>query len=200
MPRQRDAYHHGDLRSALVRAALKALAKNGELPSWRALALACGVSQSAPYRHFESYEDLQAAVATECFRALTAAVETAITKATKPMDRLALGMRAYVAFGRENPAFYALMFPRALSTEETELASRRAFGTLVEGVTECGASEPILLAQTLWTALHGTVDLLRIGLPPEEEGGGGALLDRVIEMCIDHVEAETQKKRPRRAH
>ncbi|MBV9511686.1 MAG: helix-turn-helix transcriptional regulator, partial [Caulobacteraceae bacterium] len=63
-----DAYHHGDLRSALIAAAREALETAApETVSLKALAARLGVSQPAPYRHFESREALLAAVAADGF-------------------------------------------------------------------------------------------------------------------------------------
>src|SRR6185503_21216238 len=63
-----DNYHHGDLRRALLDAALREVAERGVKDiSLRALARAVGVSPRAPYRHFQTKDDLLAAVAAEGF-------------------------------------------------------------------------------------------------------------------------------------
>ena len=64
-----NAYHHGDLREALVQAALREVERGGpESISLKALAKQLGVSQPAPYRHFSDREALLAAVTAEAFR------------------------------------------------------------------------------------------------------------------------------------
>src|SRR5258708_21081937 len=58
------AYHHGDLRAALVRAAIELLEESGETElSLRAVARRAGVSPAAPYRHYADREALASAVA-----------------------------------------------------------------------------------------------------------------------------------------
>ncbi|MDQ3996358.1 MAG: TetR/AcrR family transcriptional regulator, partial [Gemmatimonadota bacterium] len=67
------AYHHGDLRRALVDAAIPLLRDGGpEALTLRAVARAAGVSQTAPYRHFADRAELVAAVAESGFRRLHA--------------------------------------------------------------------------------------------------------------------------------
>ena len=67
-----NAYHHGDLRDALVQAALQEAEQGGpEAISIKALAKKLGVSQPAPYRHFADREALLAAVTAEAFHKLT---------------------------------------------------------------------------------------------------------------------------------
>src|SRR5215207_8044733 len=68
-------YHHGDLRDALVRAALDILVNEGpEALTLRGVARAAGVSQAAPYRHFADRRALVAAVAEEGFKRLQRAM------------------------------------------------------------------------------------------------------------------------------
>ena len=69
----RPTYHHGDLRAALVRSARTLLASGGPAAlTLRAAARDAGVSQTAPYRHFASRDDMLAAVAEDGFRRLHA--------------------------------------------------------------------------------------------------------------------------------
>src|SRR6266436_1404259 len=106
----RPSYHHGDLKAALLAAAGRLLEEEGaEAVSFRAIARDVGVSQTAPYNHFDSKEHLLATVAEEGFRAFTA-LQRGAARTRSPKRRLyALG-RAYVAFASAHPQLYRLMF------------------------------------------------------------------------------------------
>ena len=79
-----NTYHHGDLRDALVQAALREAEQSGpESISLKALAKGLGVSQPAPYRHFADREALLAAVTAEAFRQFSAMLREAIGKPSR---------------------------------------------------------------------------------------------------------------------
>lgn len=190
----RRTYHHGGLRQAFLDAALAALDAAGELPSWRALARACEVSQTAPYRHFDSFEALQAAVAAEAFVRLARAVVEAGAGARDPRARLAAGLRAYVQFGFRHPSWYELMFGRNLALlkrPEVASAGTAAYQTLIDAITACGVADPARTAFVLWSALHGITDLAGSGLrPPIAATGPGeerAVVADVVAMCVAEV-------------
>ena len=84
------AYHHGDLRSALVEAGLAILAESGDAGalSLREAARRAGVSAMAPYRHFADKEALLAAIATVGFERLAAAQREAEQVAAAPAAAL----------------------------------------------------------------------------------------------------------------
>ncbi len=189
--RMRAQYHHGDLRGSLLEAALAGLDQHGELPSWRALARACAVSQTAPYRHFENLEALQIAVATECFARLTQTIRAATEKLHDPFERLARGLQAYVAFGRAHPSWYELMFGRTLvksGDEALQAAGATAYGTLVEAIAACEVTTPAEVAFTLWCAVHGITDLAASNLqPPLPKRTRHNPTDSVVTMCVNHV-------------
>src|SRR6266436_10407296 len=104
------AYHHGDLRDALVQAALGEAEQGGpEAISIKALAKKLGVSQPAPYRHFADREALLAAVTAEAFRQFSAMLREQIGKPSKrsKLSRLA---QATLTFGLRRNGVYRLMF------------------------------------------------------------------------------------------
>lgn len=110
-------YHHGNLREALVEAALSILAEGGAAAlSVRAAARRAGVSAGAPFRHFASREALLAAVAEEALRRLRAAIEAATAAAANgdPLARYeAIGM-AYLAWAFANPTHFEIISTRGL--------------------------------------------------------------------------------------
>src|SRR5678815_5715575 len=76
-------YHHGNLRAALIKATLRAIAEDGpEGFTLRDVARRAGVSPAAPYRHFRDKDELLAAVAGECAERLGAAVDAAVAQAS----------------------------------------------------------------------------------------------------------------------
>src|SRR5215217_3012202 len=102
-------YHHGNLRQALLEAALIILQKDGasEL-GLRDLARAVGVSAAAPYRHFDSRAALLEALAVTGFQRFSAAMEG--VAATNPADPMAAMGKTYVLFALENANLFRLMF------------------------------------------------------------------------------------------
>ncbi|MEO7425249.1 MAG: TetR/AcrR family transcriptional regulator [Fibrobacteria bacterium] len=105
-------YHHGDLRNALLQAALELLAESGqENLSLREVALRAGVSSGAPYRHFENKEALLAALAEGGFRRLEGAMAEAILKHPRhPGRQLRAISQVYLGMAEENPPFFKVMF------------------------------------------------------------------------------------------
>lgn len=103
-------YHHGNLRQALIDAALATLRRDGiEAVSLRALARALGVSHAAPARHFPTRDALFAAIAEQGYAALTDRIAAAREAAADPLHRLRLMAEAHLAWAMENPALYAAM-------------------------------------------------------------------------------------------
>src|SRR5271157_4406083 len=114
-PGERDeprGYHHGNLREALIRAALDLIAKKGPAGfTFAEAARFAGVSPAAPYRHFRDRDELMASVALRGFEQFEAALAKAWDggrpNAFAALDRLG---KAYLEFARGQPAFYAAMF------------------------------------------------------------------------------------------
>lgn len=192
------AYHHGDLRNALVEAAERAVDEKGEVPSLRALADLCGVSHGAPYRHFADADDLLGSVAARGFEGLTAAIRAASTDVSPPAAKLARGCLAYIAWGVRHPARYGLMFGDHSPVADHPAcgeASARAFQVLIDGCAECGATDPVRTANAAWAALHGAVDLGRqgIGLPGDVPD---TVAEDVVEMLLAWIVRQTPSSGP----
>jgi AcrR family transcriptional regulator len=163
-------YHHGDLRQALVRAAIDLLRTQGpEALTLRGVARAAGVSQTAPYRHFADRRDLVAAVAQDGFERMGAAMIDAMTRAE---GRLGLKQVAltYVQFAHAHPAEYRIMFGPEVAHQQDLPALRGAsHGVLdfvargIAGLQQAGvidaAADPHAYAVAIWSMLHGLVML-----------------------------------------
>ncbi|HXQ13376.1 MAG TPA: TetR family transcriptional regulator [Caulobacteraceae bacterium] len=105
------AYHHGDLKSALITAAMAAVEQAGpDAVSLRDLAQSLGVSRAAPYRHFADRDALLAAVAAKGFEELIAVYENALSGPGDGRERLRRGLVDYLEFARRRPGLHALMF------------------------------------------------------------------------------------------
>src|ERR1700680_2550788 len=105
-------YHHGNLKEALVRAALELIAQKG--PSGFTFAEAArwaGVSPAAPYRHFRDRDELMSDVARRGFEkfevGLRQAWDEGRPEAFAAFERVG---KAYLAFARTEPAYYSAMF------------------------------------------------------------------------------------------
>lgn len=119
------AYHHGDLRSALIAEGRKMLEEVGVHDlSLRQLARAVGVSEAAPSRHFAGKPDLLASIAASGFRDLSALRRTALAKCARASDRAYAMMRIYVRFAQDHKGLFDLMIgPRILrKADHHELA------------------------------------------------------------------------------
>src|SRR5262245_23788463 len=104
-------YHHGDLRRALLDAALEILAEGGAAGlTLREVARRAGVTHAAPYRHFEDKAALLAAVAEEGFRAVYAEMLARSERVKDPVERLYQIGAAYVLFAVTHPAHFRVMF------------------------------------------------------------------------------------------
>jgi len=173
-PKSERAYHHGDLRNALIEAGLAALeAHEGTELSLRALARELGVSANAVYRHFADKEALLSALAAEGFRRFAAEQAAAQAQARQADDPVATGM-GYVRFAQAHPALFRLMFgrfTRACDSTELQTAALAAFTQLLEDSRPVGAPDtagPIdeatmLRALARWSLVHGLSHLLLEG-------------------------------------
>lgn len=190
---QKTNYHHGDLRRALLDAALQRLAEAGAAAlSLRGLARDVGVSATAVYRHFANKEALLAGIATEGFLGLKEETELGGREAGEdPLARLAGIGRGYVRFARRHPAHYRLMFgPRMLDRAqypELEQAARASYAVLENAVADgvrAGALAPedvALLSTAAWSLVHGLSSLV-IDELIDPERADDQLTDRITAL------------------
>jgi AcrR family transcriptional regulator len=125
--RRKRAYHHRDLRNALVTAALDALPEVGASGlSLRDIARRAGVSPAAPYHHFPDKDALLAAVAGECAQRLLEALESAVAEAGDDQRRrFQLTGIAFIRFAVMHPAhFRAMELPGMLTKMPREIRRR----------------------------------------------------------------------------
>jgi AcrR family transcriptional regulator len=204
--RKRRSYHHGDLRRALVNAAVSLLTKTQRWDfSLREVARCAGVSHNAPYSHFASKRELLAAVAVKGYEILRARVLTALRGKTKPADALKAISTAYLRFGTGNPAQYRLMFGPTLQGEDAGLPSEviHAFastGTVWREVLKRGSedgrfkipqNDPAALEMAAigaWSLVHGLTMLYIDGLATLETAQTiDSLAEKVIAMFMHGI-------------
>ena len=152
------AYHHGDLRAALVRAAMDLLEEGGEADlSLRAVARRAGVSAAAPYRHYDDREALVSAVAAVGYRELAERLAAAHPSPSTP-DELASVAVAYVQFALERPALFRIMFGEPCDRDSDErVAATAAVSLYVRGIVErtFPQADSEALATAVWALVHG---------------------------------------------
>lgn len=177
-------YHHGDLRRQLLDAAAKLIREEGEAAlSMRKLALAVGVSRTAPYHHFSDKQALLCAVAEEGFRRFRGIVSVRpeageIGDQAAVVDEAAIRrfIRRYIDFAVNNAEYYDLMFGGHLWKSQQLTASLKevayaSFKVYIEHIRHWqkstlpeSAVDPLRYAQVTWSTLHGMSRLLIDGI------------------------------------
>ncbi len=181
-------YHHGNLKEALVRAALELIAEKGPAGfTFADAARWAGVSPAAPYRHYRDRDALLADVAKRGFdefaTALAKAWDDGRPDLMTAFDRLG---KAYLDFAKREPAYYSAMFEAGVPVDadpELRDVGDRAFGVLRAAAEKLVAQMPakgrppaLMVALHIWSMTHGIASLFGRGdaarralpMPPEE--------------------------------
>ena len=162
------SYHHGNLKEELISYACTICERDGYTKlSIRSLAKESNVSQTAPYRHFKTKEEVYAAVAAEGFSKLYKAVFVESNKLT--LKDFIQSSKNYIDFGLQNANTYDLMFGTAVGdfSQYPELVetANKTFESLVLNLSSFlkDQDEEILAGKsiTVWALLHGMVGILR---------------------------------------
>jgi len=161
------SYHHGNLKEELISYACTICERDGYTKlSIRSLAKESNVSQTAPYRHFKTKEEVYAAVAVEGFNKLYKAVFVESDKLT--LKDFIQSSKNYIDFGLQNANTYDLMFGTAVDfSQYPELVetANKTFESLVLNLSSFlkDKDEDILAGKsiTVWALLHGMVGILR---------------------------------------
>ena len=167
---------------------LEAARRLAEAEGWdavttRRLAGLIDYSQPVLYSHFKGKAEIMAAVATRGFEALATRLTSAAAEAAAGADPLRAACAAYLDFARSRPVIYEAMFiqPTTIpfASAQTPTALQGAFAALVAAL---GPDRPLpgILAELLWSALHGMVVLERSGRIPAAEND--ARLEMLVRM------------------
>lgn len=170
------SYHHGNLRNELLDTAEAHLADAGvEELSLRALARAVGVSQTAPYRHFNDKSELLAALAVRGYHKLLQELEAAGRRAgANPVEQMHAFAHTYVDYAISHPDLFKLMFGPALQPLEEypqlHQASRDTY-ELVRHIMRRGIDQGVFrdeddhyMANAGWSGIHGLA-VLKVDTP-----------------------------------
>jgi AcrR family transcriptional regulator len=176
-PEARPAYHHGNLRAALIQGGLELIEEKGiHALTLREIGDRLGVSRSAPYRHFKDKADLLSAISQAGFVAFASLIEAAKNSAAggfaAQMDAMAV---AYVRFANEHRARFEVMYAALLEGGGTAEGSGRGFAIVEETIREAQQQDevrpgdPALLARVFWALIHGAsvLHMDRDGVEPE---------------------------------
>jgi AcrR family transcriptional regulator len=164
-------YHHGNLRDALIAAALELEPEHGPLGvSLRAVSRRVGVTHTAAYHHFASKEALFIAAADQGFVTMLAALDAEFDKSLDGFFTLvALGV-SYVRFAIENPSLFRFMYGTSPATaaplEERHLEvlgrfRRAADLAIADELVKRGQGERA--AAQFWATVHGLASLVVTG-------------------------------------
>jgi len=190
-------YHHGNLRQALVEAALELIEARG--PTGFTLTEAArqaGVTPAAVYRHFAGREDLIAEAARQGYAIFADVMQYAYDKGQpSALASFEATGRAYLAFARRYPGHYIAMFESGISINRTpELAAvagraravlERAAEDLSRHIPPGKRPPPAMFSAHVWALSHGVVELYarnspgtQSPFPPEDllESGIGIYL------------------------
>ena len=174
MPKKK-AYHHGDLKNALIKAGVEILAKDGVSGlSLRKVAKKAGVSHAAPYAHFADKQALIAAISTEGFRQLYEQVnEVAGKYKDQPAKQMVEAAWTYVQFALDNRDRFKVMFSGVLEKERDYpdfVAETHRNFQLVKKIIEANQAAGVLrsgpldlAALSAWGSIHGFIMLLLEG-------------------------------------
>jgi AcrR family transcriptional regulator len=170
MAHETKAYHHGDLRAALLDEAATMIAEAGSASiTMRALGRRLGVSRAAAYRHFKDKTALLVAVAAAGFKRLEDRLQTIDVGPRSSIEQLRRMGEEYVRFALENPAHYRLMYGKEALTRQEVPELREAANAIFEhlvGVIQAHQKSGRIKRQdaraqayVAWSAMHGLASL-----------------------------------------
>jgi AcrR family transcriptional regulator len=166
-------YHHGDLKNSLIEAGIELLNQEGEKHlSLRKVAALCGVSQAAPYSHFQSKEDLLEAMRDYVTRQFMEVLENSVLSCQNQNDPEVLIQmgKSYVMFFVKNPQYFPFLFSQPcikvnLSLDGDEAKNFQPFQLLKSIVFrifgETGMSKDKMedTIISLWATVHGLASI-----------------------------------------
>lgn len=174
-PGARRSYHHGNLREALIDAALSLIAQKGPAGfTFADAARSAGVSSAAPYRHFRDRDALLADVARRGFELFEVHLEKAWDGGKpEPFRAFENVGRAYLGFARNEPSYYSAMFEAGVALDSDpglRQASERAFAVLRRASEALSAHAPaekrppaLMMSLHIWALSHGIASLFGRG-------------------------------------
>ncbi len=165
MEKKARSYHHGDLKAAMIAAALQLVREKGPRGfTLNEASRTAGVSVSAPYNHFKDKDALLIEIVLLGNRTLEAELQAAAEIIAPPREKLLLVYLAYVSFAERHPDLFAVMFQSGIDkthSPEVQASSAKAFEVAAILALQIEASETSAyqLALAIWTMAHGFATL-----------------------------------------
>ncbi len=160
-------YHHGNLREALIHAALHLLETKGvDGLSLRSLGKALGVTQAAPYSHFRDKDDLLAAIAETGFQRLALSMAEDATGAATTQERIERLMTSYIHFAQSNKALFQVMFGRELADMKNfptlAMTAGKSYSLISTALAKRASTavDTRFLTVSIWSLCHGLTTLI----------------------------------------
>lgn len=169
---QKEHYHHGDLKKEMIIKGIQLLNEEKyEDFSLRKIAAMCGVSHSAPYKHFKSKDELILAIILEVSNSFRKALEEAVQKYPKDAQNQIIELgKCYVRFMVENPDYMRFIFINpshksinVIPVPDYETNPYQIFQKSALGYLEWLEANPQNQAVdilTMWSLVHGYSMLL----------------------------------------
>ncbi|MBI5353941.1 MAG: TetR/AcrR family transcriptional regulator [Chloroflexi bacterium] len=168
------SYHHGDLKNALISAAIEIVAQEGVYGlTLRKAARKAGVSHNAPYAHFTDKQALIAAIAVDGHSKIQSLISKVVEKyPNDPLQQLVHLAWAYVQFGLRSPAHYKITFSGLIENEKNYPAfvevSQLSMSAIKKITADCQSAgilkksdyEVEMVAVSMWGLIHGLVSLV----------------------------------------
>jgi len=190
----RKTYHHGDLRNALLAAALALVEEDGlEGLSLRKVAARVGVSHAAPEHHFPTMRHLMNAIAISGFEMFTRSMAEERAQALPtPIEQMRAAGRGYLAYARRHPGLFRLMFTANLLDwtdrvlqQQAELGYRQLEEICAPAADFLGlrtAAERRSLASLVWSEVHGRAHLIIDQNLPDADDAYRSFTDKPLDI------------------
>jgi len=198
---KKNSYHHGNLRSELIYAAIELLDEQGvEAVSVRKIARKVGVAHSAPANHFKDKKALFTALATEIFTHLLSIMDKELkTKASSLSESIHLFSKTILEFGLKYPNRYHLLWRKECLNNEDEVlyaVMENMYERLTKILAEHQQQSASLIksqasvesqAIALWSMIHGYVTLRLDGnlIAKNDEQSGLERQTAIIDVLLN---------------
>lgn len=169
----RQNYHHGNLKETLIDKGLELLNKVGyDAFSMRKLSNICGVSHSAPYRHFKNKDELISAIRYKVLKHFNNYLKEALKEHPNSKEVIAQMAKKYVEFFVENPDYLQFIFlnkfPPSIRIQDNQalLSDNPSIKIFAETYIQylesisIDKNEMIVSIISMWSIVHGLTMLL----------------------------------------